>query len=104
MEPRNSNFLCFWYRKSPVPEIAPVIHGVKNQQRRVRGPGLQGLAGRVPSRGGTSVAVYKKARVQLEPQSVTRKNLYGALGVIGLVTVKGEVLVTSTCQVLKLVV
>ena len=39
------------------------IHGVINQRRRVRGPGL-GLVGRVPSRGGTSVAVYRSQELE----------------------------------------
>jgi spermidine synthase len=37
---------------------AATIHGVITPQHRVRGPGLQGLVGRVPPRGVTSDAVY----------------------------------------------
>jgi hypothetical protein len=36
----------------------PPIHDDINPRRRVRGPGLQGLVSRVPSRGGTSDAMY----------------------------------------------
>jgi hypothetical protein len=34
------------------------MHNVINPERRVGGPGLQGVVGRVPSRGGTSDVVY----------------------------------------------
>ena len=39
-------------------------HGVIRQRHRVRGPGLQWLVGRVPSRGGTSVAVYRSQELE----------------------------------------
>ena len=45
-------------------QLVSSIHGVINQRRRVRGPGLQGLVGRVPSRGGTSVAVYRSQELE----------------------------------------
>ena len=47
--------------KGPKPEVlgqALTIHDDINPRRRVRGPGLQGVVGRVPSRGGTSDAMY----------------------------------------------
>src|SRR2546430_7093749 len=35
------------------------VHNDINPRRRVRGPGLQGVVGRVPSRGGTFGAMYR---------------------------------------------
>jgi len=40
-----------------------IMHDDINARRRVRGPGLQGVVGRVASRGGTFDAIYNSAGV-----------------------------------------
>ena len=59
------------------------LHSVISPRRRVRGPGLQGLVGRVPSRGAISGVGYGKAAesgTAVEVISMARRPVDGRVG------------------------